>query len=161
MKMADYDPKLHELWWSLGVSEEMARKLADTVCEIDGEAQAECSVLVQRTGTCYRGDLLLGVMGEKGGEMGYCYAILELVDVRPCRGLQPSDWEAAAVNPGVSRAEGYAWFFRRPRRVIEMPMIFARKIGRIAVMKGDVTEYPTALEFGPEFQKIVNDYVRR
>ena len=147
---------------TLGLPEDLARKVTEPVCIIDGEPKAECGVLIQKAGTNYRGDILIGIIGDKGatGRKGQCVGLVELYDVRPCRGLTQNDWHYAVIPAGVSRIEGFAWFVRNPRRVVELDVPVQKSLRTIGV-PGGVTEYPVHLEIDADGWKEIQRKIRK
>jgi len=158
-KVSEYRPEFHEKFHAIGLPEELAEKLTTVDCVIDGMPQAQCSVLIWKTNTPYRGDLLICAVSHDYKVPGHICGLVELYDVKPCRGITPVQWHDAAKPAGVDTSLGYAWFFRNPRRVIEMPCNVPRKPFSLIVHKGEVTEYPMNVVIGEdEWRKIRAKY---
>lgn len=150
-KVSEYNAELHDKFRALGLAPDVAEKLTRVEYFIDGEPFAQCSVVLQRKGTDYRGDVLILATGRSGAkEPGYVCGFAELVDIKPCRGLTPDEWKDTIVPPGADRVQWFAWFFRNPRRVVEMPVGAKKDFYTLIIPKDQITEYPVNLEIGSE-----------
>lgn len=152
--MKEYDAEVHGIYQCLGLLPELAEKVTNVECVIDGEPQAEVSVILQPKSTQYRGDLLIGAVKSKEKQSNkpgsYLCGFVELWDVRPCRGLQPDDWKRAVIPPKADRVQWWAWFVRNPRRVVEVPQSFKKGYFKAIIPKDEITEYPTQIVIGAE-----------
>lgn len=154
-----YDAEVHDLYHCLGLAPELAERLTEIVMEIDGEPQAEVSVILQPRCTKYRGDILIGAVGKKEDKEQHSYVcgLVDLYDIKPCREF--SDWQRAAIPPGADRAQWFAWFLRNPRRIIEMPYRLRKDFYTLIIPKGDITVYPRNLKLGEAYNSIRKRYV--
>lgn len=155
-KIKEYNAEEHDRFRALGLPTDIAEKLTTVECFIDGVPQGECSVVLMKDGTAYRGDVLICAAGISGKEPGYLCGLAELKEVRRIRGIAPN---GSVVPPGVNRGDCYAWFFENPRRVVEMPLSVKKDFYTLVIPKDQVTEYPTCLEVGgEEWAKIRRKY---
>lgn len=154
IRLRDFNAEIHEKFRVLGLLPEQAEKLTRVDYEIDGVPVAEVSVVLQPKNTEYRGDVLVGAVGKRNWQTGepgsYVCGLVELWDVRPCRGLLPDEWRQTVVPPRADRARWYAYFFRNPRRVIEMPHSLVQGMSTVVFLKGEVMEYPRNVIIGSE-----------
>jgi len=155
----DYDAGRHDKFRALGLSAALAEKLTTVECVIDGMPQAQCSVVFQSKNTDYRGDVLICAVSDKYKEQGYICGLAELYDVRPVRTLSGSERNSAVIPAGVDYQRSYAFFFRNPRRVVEMPCKVKKAFYTLIIPKDQITEYPMNVVIGDEdWQKIRRKY---
>lgn len=158
-KVSEYNAELHDKFRALGLPADKAEKLTTVTYIIDGMPEAECSVVLMKVGTAYRGDVLVCALSEEYKKQGYMCGLVELVNVRPCRDLSPKEWKETIVPPGASRSESFAYFFRNPRRVVEMPCPTKKGFYTLIIPKDQVTEYPVNMVIGgEEWDKIRRKY---
>lgn len=164
-KVSEYRAEEHDRFVALGLDRDIAEKVTRVDYEIDGEPVAECSVILQKTAPPYRGDVLVGAVGEVGHannsdlRPSYVCGFVELYDIRPCRGLTPDEWKGAGIPIRADRAKWYAWFLRKPRRVVEMPCPFKRGLHTLIIPKDQITEYPRIVYVGTkDWQRIREKY---
>lgn len=142
-----YDPALHDLYRALSVRQPYADLLTrEAWREADGTAHAAKSIEVRSRNTNYRGDLLICASAQPSdlpGHLAGCTCgLVELYGVKPISEFTEQDWQDTCIPEGERPKEGYGWLMRNPRRVVEMPIKGALGIYRLAVPKGDITEYP-------------------
>lgn len=150
----EYNKEDHDLFYALTVKQPYADRLV-TPSTKDGNGifYAEKSIEVRRKPTKYRGDVLICSAAEPvipHLTSGAAIGLAELYDVKPLLELTETDWNDTTI-PEAEQAKyknGYAWFFRNPRRVIEMPVRGQLGIYRIAYSKGEIIEYPRICKVG-------------
>ena len=153
-KVSEYKAEAHDKFIALGLDRDLAEKVTTAEYEIDGEPVAQCSVILQKSAPSYRGDVLVGAVGDVGYThnteliSSYLCGFVELYDIKPCRGLTPDEWKGAGIPARADRAKWYAWFLRNPRRVIEMPCAFKRGLHTLIIPKDQITEYPRIVYVG-------------
>ena len=129
-----------------GLPDYVADKLTQPVYLIDGQGEAECSVLIFKRPTPYRGEVLVGAFPNEGEP--YVCGLLELKEVRPVSGLPVESWKQVAQKDAPK--EGFAWFFSNPRRIVEMPLPVKRGWSSADLEEDEITEYPVQLKVGEE-----------
>lgn len=146
-KVEDYDPAQHDLWKALSVKQPYADFLVTEAGKVGNYTVGIKQIEVRSRNTQYRGDLLICSSASpiiKGHESGVTLGIVELYDVRPMADLLPEDWATTHI-PEKDRAKyanGFGWFMRNPRRVIEMPVKGQLGIFNLCYTKGEIMEYP-------------------
>ena len=142
-----YDPELHDQYHAISVKQPFAQDLVTKCREDEHGTYAVKEVEVRNRQTTYRGDLLVCASKTpelKGYLAGVTLGFVELYECKPVRNFTQEDWDKTRI-PREKRKEikrGYGWFFRNPRRVIEMPINGRLGIYKLTTPKGDITEYP-------------------
>ena len=140
----DYDPISHDRFKALFIKQPYAGYITS------GEKQIE----VRSKPTKYRGELLICASWDgKPSESapGYTLAFVELYDCKPLSELTPEEWEKTKL-PGYlieklkASNNGYGWFVKNPRRVIEFPVKGQLGIFNLVFTKGLIMTYPTQLK---------------
>lgn len=108
------------------------------------------SVEVRGRDTVYRGDVLVCSTRSPrypGMESGAMLGLAELYETKPVAVFTPEDWDRTRIPKGkrAEIAKGYGWFFRRPRRVVEMPVAVKPGFHEAQLPDGAITEYPRHL----------------
>ena len=153
-----YNPEEHEVFPALSVKQPYASLLIETErFDENGMRHAAKEIEVRSRPVKFRGDLLI-CSSAKPDDLwhrfpaGVALGFVELYDVKPVSQFTKADWEATAIP--VSERERYegcfGWFFRNPRKVIQMPAKGQLGIFNIYYEKGDIMPYPQYLELGSD-----------
>ena len=145
-KNEDYNPILHDRFKALSVKQPYAGYIAS------GEKQIE----VRSKPTKYRGELLIcasrdGKPSDTAPGYGCTISFVELYDCKPLSELTPEEWEKTKL-PGYlmdklkASKNGYGWFIKNPRPVIEFPVKGQLGIFNLVFTKDMIMEYPTRLK---------------
>lgn len=118
--------------------------------DADGTEYGVKSVEVRGRNTAYRGDVLLCSTRSPrcpGMESGAMLGLAELYETKPVAEFTPGDWGRTRIPKGkrAEIAKGYGWFFRHPRRVVEMPVGVKAGFHEVPIPDGAITEYPRHL----------------
>ena len=161
----DFNPDQHDVFKALSVKQPYADLLTRVVSRDEsGEFHAEKTIEVRSRNTNYRGDLLVcsSAKPEMPDRMsGVTCGFVELYDVKPIEDFTPEDWAATCIPEKDRPRKGYGWLMRNPRRVVEMPIRGQLGVYNLIVPKGDITEYPQHLFFGPDGFKIIEQKTKR
>lgn len=145
-KTEDYNPILHDRFKALSVKQPYAEYIASGVKGIE----------VRSKPTKYRGEILIcasrdGKPSESAPGYGCTLAFVELYDCKPLSELTPEEWEKTKL-PGYlieklkASKNGYGWFVKNPRRVIEFPVKGQLGIFNLVYTKDVIMTYPERLE---------------
>ena len=142
-----YDHERHDQYHAISVKQPFAQDLVTQCRQDENGTYATKEIEVRNRRTTYRGDVLICSSKTpelKGYISGATLGFVELYDCKPVSEFTAEDWDKTRI-PRSKRAsikKGYGWFFRNPRRVIEMPIKGQLGIYKITTPKGDITEYP-------------------
>ena len=149
-----FDAEQHEVFKALSVKQPYADLLTRAAWrDEDGEYHASKTIELRSKNTSYRGDLLICSSAKPvlaAHESGVTCGFVELYDVKPIEDFTEDDWAATCIPDNERPRKGYGWMMRNPRRVVEMPIKGALGFYDLIVPKGDITEYPRAVEFGKD-----------
>lgn len=149
-----YNPEIHDTYKALTVRQPWADLLTQVSFRDElGNYHAQKTIEVRSRNTSYRGDLLIcsSAKPEIPGRMsGVTCGFVELCDVKRIEDFTPVDWEKTCIPEQDRPKTGYGWIMRNPRRVVEMPIKGQLGLYNLIVPKGDITEYPRTLVFGPD-----------
>ncbi len=155
----DYNPDIHDVYKALTVKQPYANLLTQTEYrDEDGVYHATKTIEVRSRNITYRGDILICASAKPtlpGMLSGVTCGFVELYDTKPVEDFTPEDWAATCIPEKDRPKKGWGWLMRRPRPVIEMPVKGQLGLYDIVVPKGDITEYPMAMAFGPDGWDIV------
>ena len=145
-KSKEYDPLFHDTFKALSVKQPYAGYIAT------GEKQIE----VRSKPTSYRGKLLIcaskdGKPSEKAPGYGCTIAFVDIVDCKPLSDLTAEEWERTKIPADLvekikATNNGYGWFLKNPRRVIEFPVKGQLGIFNLVYTKDMIIEYPRRLQ---------------
>lgn len=147
-----YNPELHDQYNAISLKQPFADDLVRaTYTDDDGMTYGAKSCEVRSRQTSYRGDVLVCSSKQPeiiGYQSGVTLGIVELYECKPVSEFTADDWDKTRVPKDERQniKKGYGWFFRNPRRVVEMPVKGSLGIYKVTMPKGDVTEYPTLVE---------------
>lgn len=148
-----FDSREHEVYKALAVKQPYADELTQaTWRDAEGVYYAKKDILIRTRKVNYRGDVLIcsSASPEVEGHLsGATCGLVELYDVRPASELTEEQWDAVA-GPASGK---FAYFFRNPRRVIEMPVRGEMGLFTLYAAKGDVMCYPREVVIGAETWK--------
>lgn len=156
----DYNPELHDVFKALSVKQPYADLLTRvTYRDENGEFHADKTIEIRSRNISYRGEILI-CSSAKPAEIPGCMpavtcGFVELYDTKPVEEFTPEDWAATCIPEKDRPKKGWGWLMRRPRRVIEMPVKGQLGLYNLIVPKDDITEYPSAMAFGPDGWDIV------
>jgi len=122
IRKKDYNPEKHKRQLAIFVRQPYA----------DDLARGWKSIEIEDVATDYRGDVLLCSARKyeyPNMPAGCTIALLELYDCKQVLELTEEEWKQThiQVDKRILLKEGYAWMFRNPRRVVEMPVLPNRK----------------------------------
>ena len=161
----DYNLEHHDIFKALSVHQPYADLLTCVVFrDKSGQYHADKTIEVQSRNTNYRGDLLVCASAKPelpGRVAGATCGFVELYDVKRVEDFTPEDWAATCIPEKDRPRTGYGWMMRNPRRVVEMPMKGQLGVYNLVVPKGDITEYPRAVVFGPEGFKSLQEKINK
>lgn len=145
-KNEEYDPIFHDRFKALSVKQPYADFIACGVKDIE----------IRTRPTKYRGELLIcasrdGRPSKEAPGYGCTLAFVELYDCKPASKLTDDEWNRTKIpSEMIARIKElgacYAWFLRRPRRVIEYPVKGQLGIFNLVYTKGLIMEYPSRLK---------------
>lgn len=152
-----YDPAQHDKYKALCIKQPFADLMTRAEYrDEEGAYHAAKAVEIRRAETGFRGDVLICAAARpQSPVLQTCCTcgLAELYDVKPVAELTEDEWRDACVKDRP--ATGYAWLFRNPRRVVEMPVKGQPGFYDLVVPKGDITEYPRNVMIGGEqFEKM-------
>lgn len=156
----EYNKEIHDIYKALTVKQPYADKLVRPIYVRDGKPFAEKQIEVRSKPTSYRGELLICSSKKPilpGRESGKTIGFVELYDVKPVVEFTSEEWELTCI-PALERHKylnGYGWFMRNPRRVVEMPINGQLGIYNIVMPKGDITEYPERITIDEKDWRII------
>ena len=160
-KNSEFNPDEHDRYPALTVKQPYADNLVTFDQEIDGVKYAVKRIEVRSKKTKFRGDLLITSSADPvlpGLESGVTLGFVELYDVKPAKDFTPEEWEQTSI-PEPERNKyrnGYGWYMRNPRRVIEFPIMGQVGIWNLVYTKNVIMEYPTAVKVDKESFKLLN-----
>ena len=161
----DYDPALHDCFRALCVRQPWADLLTVPVRQDEfGAFHADKEVEIRSKRTNYRGDLLICASAKPvlpGRPAGCTVGLVELYDCKPVREMTPDEWADTCIPERDRPREGYGWFVRNPRRVVEMPVKGQLGIYTIVVPKDDILEYPRYMEIDRAGWEYIKNNLRK
>ena len=111
----------------------------------------------------YRGDLVIcstasPVLPERLS--GCAVGIVELYATKPAAELTEKEWEQCCVSSEIRKKaqNGWAWFFRNPRRVIEIPV--KGKLGLFDLEINDLQEYPHIIALDDKGWELIQKQIK-
>lgn len=134
-KAKQYDADKHEKFKALSVNQPYAGLIAAGIKTIE----------LRKTDRKYRGQLLIcSTVNPKTKEPGQTLAFVDLYATKKVSDLTPEELTNAQVSNKVLERfkDGYAWFLRNPKRVIEFPMKGQLGIFELIYTKDTIIEYP-------------------
>lgn len=151
-----YNPKYHEQHHALCIRQPFASDLIETWTHDDeGNAVAMKSVEIRNHRARYFGDVLICSRSKVevyGYLSGAALGFVELYDCKHVSQFTPEDWDKTRI-PKQKRMEivdGFGWFFRNPRKVVEIPIRGRRGFGIITLPKDEIIEYPQIVQLDIE-----------
>lgn len=165
--LKDFDKHQHEIFRALVVRQPAADQMTRVVMQNeDGGYEAALTIYVANRDTPYRGDVLVCSAAKpilRAFPASVMCGLVELYDTKPICALTEKEWAFTGYAPEERKglAEKYAWLFRNPRRVVEMPVDGKRGFYDIAVPKGDVTQYPQEIKLDTDGWKIIREHITR
>lgn len=133
-----YNPQQHDRFKALIVRQ----PFADLI--VAGDKTIE----VRSRATRYRGDVLICSASKPvlpdmlaGSTIGFA----ELYDIKPVSEFTEDDWEHTRIDRTARLfiRNGYGWFLRNTRKVIEFPVRAKAGFRNVTFTKGEIIEYPT------------------
>lgn len=138
-----------ERFTALSISQPMASLLCVPSWEDrEGKAHAARSIFIdtERCGMVEPcGELLICSRLDSDGET---IGLVDFYAVKKTDDFTPEDWKAAGVHPG--ELSGWGYFFRNPRRVIEIPVRKDYNFEQAEFPEGEIMEYPRVLRLGAD-----------
>lgn len=138
---------MNDYWHALTVERMTAEGMTTKAYDDDGTEYGDISIIRRDKDTTYRGKVLICSADEHIGSdvySGETLGIVELYDVKPAKELTGvENYELPEEQRYIT--EGYAWCFRNPRRVIEMPVMSKKGFHRLATSKDEIIEYPRVM----------------
>lgn len=162
-----YNPELHDVYKALTVKQPYADLLTRVVSMDNADQyQAAKTIEVRTRNINFRGDLLICSSAKPVDPWGRHLAgvtcgFVELYDTKPVEEFTPEDWDATCIPEKERPRTGFGWLMRNPRRVVEMPIRGQLGVYNIIVPKGDITEYPREMAFGPDGWEIIKKRIKR
>ena len=156
----EYNKEIHDIYKALTVKQPYADKLVRPIYIKNGMAFAAKQIEVRTRPTSYRGELLICSSKKPilpGRESGKTIGLVELYDVKPVVEFTSEEWELTLIPPleRYKYLNGYGWFMRNPRRVVEMPVKGQLGVYNVVVPKGDITEYPECITVDEKDWRII------
>lgn len=133
-RLSEYNPDKHLRLKALSIKNPWAELIA----------QDKKTIEVRPKRTNYRGDIVICssaapvIKGMTGGAM---LAIAELYEVKPLKNLTKEEWELTFIPKHQRNDNGYGWFIRNVRRVVEYPVKGQLGIWNLVINKDELIVY--------------------
>jgi len=166
-KNEEYNPEIHDRFRALTVKQPYADMLVKAAYrDGNGVVYPVKQIEVRSKPTKYRGDLLVCSSATPvypGKISGATLGFVELYDVKPVYEFTLEDWAGTCINNVEERDKyknGYGWFVRNPRKVVEMPIKGQLGIYNLVYTKDDIIEYPTECHVDKQSWRIIQNKIK-
>lgn len=146
-----YDKGLHDRYRAVSIVQPYADMLA----------QGIRGAFLMSEGSNYRGDVLICSAATPdvfGRHCGTLIATANVYDVREARSLTAANWDAIGAADRERTPEGFVYFVRNVRRVVELPVRWqGRGLWTYVCPRGEITEYPREVELDKAAYDLIMD----